>query len=158
MDSDDLRKYGYPIIDIWIVKGEGVNDLKDIPATHLDLVTDEKKAFGSLATLMEDGSPHVTPVWFDVEGDLLRVNTLRGRVKDRNMASRRKVAILITDPDDPYRYLHIRGTVVAEREEDAVEHTHLLARKYMGVDKNPWHEGGSRVIFLVRPDKMSTMG
>jgi PPOX class probable F420-dependent enzyme len=107
---------------------------------------------------MDDGSPQVTPVWFDVEGDCLRINTVRGRVKDKNMASRGEVAVLIMDPEDPYRYIHIRGTVVDEREEDAVEHTHLLARKYIGVDKNPWHEGQSRVIFLIRPDTVSTMG
>ena len=129
-----------------------------IPESHRDLVTDDKKAFASLATLMDDGSPQVTPVWFDVEGDCLRINTVRGRVKDRNMASRREVAVLIMDPEDPYRYIHIRGTVAAEREDDAVEHTHLLARKYLGVDKNPWHEGQPRVIFLIRPDTVSTMG
>ncbi len=129
-----------------------------IPESHRDLVTDDKKAFASLATLMDDGSPQVTPVWFDVEGDCLRINTVRGRVKDKNMASRGEVAVLIMDPEDPYRYIHIRGTVVDEREEDAVEHTHLLARKYLGVDKNPWHEGQPRVIFLIRPDTVSTMG
>ncbi len=138
--------------------GKGAVILDAIPESHRDLVTDDKKAFASLATLMDDGSPQVTPVWFDLEGDFLRINTVRGRVKDRNMASRKEVAILIMDPEDPYRYVHIRGTVAAEREEDAVEHTHLLARKYLGVDKNPWHEGQSRVIFLIRPDTVSTMG
>ncbi len=132
--------------------------MNSIPESHRDLVTDDKKAFASLATLMDDGSPQVTPVWFDVEGDCLRINTVRGRVKDRNMASRGEVAVLIMDPEDPYRYIHIRGTVIAEREDDAVEHTHLLARKYLGAEKNPWHEGQSRVIFLIRPDTVSTMG
>ena len=120
--------------------GKGAVNLNAIPESHRDLVTDEKRAFASLATLMEDGSPQVTPVWFDVEGDCLRINTVRGRVKDRNMASRKGVALLIMDPEDPYRYIQIRGTVAAERVDDAVEHTHLLARKYLGVDKNPWHE------------------
>jgi len=138
--------------------GKGAANLNAIPESHRDLVTDKKKAFASLATLMDDGSPQVTPVWFDVEGEFLRVNTVRGRVKDRNMASRGKVAVLIMDPDDPYRYIHIRGTVAAQREEDAVEHTHLLARKYLNVDKNPWHERQSRVIFLIQPDSVSTMG
>jgi len=132
--------------------------LNAIPESHRDLVTEEKKAFASLATSMEDGSPHVTPVWFDVEGDFLRINTVKGRVKDRNMTTRKKVAVLIIDPEDPYRYIHIRGTVAAAREEDAVEHTHILARKYLGVEKNPWHEGQSRVIFLIKADTVSTMG
>ncbi len=138
--------------------GKGAVNLNAIPESHRDLVTDDKRAFASLATLMDDGSPQVTPVWFDVEGDLLRINTVRGRVKDRNMASRKEVAVLIMDPEDPYRYIQIRGNVATEREEDAVEHRHLLARKYLGVDKNPWHEGQSRVIFLIRPDTVSTMG
>lgn len=129
-----------------------------IPETHRDLITDDKKAFAALATSMEDGSPHVTPVWFDVEGDFLRINTVRGRVKDRNMTARRKVAVLIMDPEDPYRYIHIRGRVTTAREEDAVEHTHILARKYLDVDKNPWHEGQSRVVFLIKADTVSTMG
>ena len=132
--------------------------MKAIPESHRDLVTDEKKAFASLATLMDDGSPQVTPVWFDVEGDYLRVNTVRGRIKDRNMTLRKDVAILIMDPDDPYRYVHIRGKVTAEREEDAVAHTHGLAKKYLGVDENPWHQGQSRVIFLIQPETVSTMG
>jgi len=132
--------------------------LKAIPESHRDLVTNEKKAFASLATLMDDGSPQVTPVWFDVEGDYLRVNTVRGRIKDRNMTLRKDVAILIMDPEDPYRYVHIRGKVTAEREEDAVAHTHGLAKKYLGVDENPWHQGQSRVIFLIQPETVSTMG
>lgn len=132
--------------------------MKAIPESHRDLVTDEKKAFASLATLMDDGSPQVTPVWFDVEGDYLRVNTVRGRIKDRNMTLRKDVAILIMDPEDPYRYVHIRGVVAAEREEDAVAHTHGLAKKYLGVDENPWHQGQSRVIFLIQPETVSTMG
>ena len=132
--------------------------MKAIPESHRDLVTNEKKAFASLATLMDDGSPQVTPVWFDVEGDYLRVNTVRGRIKDRNMTLRKDVAILIMDPEDPYRYVHIRGKVTAEREEDAVAHTHGLAKKYLGVDENPWHQGQSRVIFLIQPETVSTMG
>lgn len=132
--------------------------MKAIPESHRDLVTNEKKAFASLATLMDDGSPQVTPVWFDVEGDYLRVNTVRGRIKDRNMTLRKDVAILIMDPEDPYRYVHIRGVVAAEREDDAVAHTHGLAKKYLGVDENPWHQGQSRVIFLIQPETVSTMG
>ena len=132
--------------------------MKAIPESHRDLVTDEKKAFASLATLMDDGSPQVTPVWFDIEGDYLRVNTVRGRIKDRNMTLRKDVAILIMDPEDPYRYVHIRGKVTAEREEDAVAHTHGLAKKYLGVDENPWHQDQSRVIFLIQPETVSTMG
>jgi PPOX class probable F420-dependent enzyme len=107
---------------------------------------------------MDDGTPQVTPVWFDVEGEFLRINTVRGRIKDHNMTLRKNVAVLIMDPEDPYRYVHIRGKVAAEREDDAVAHTHGLAKKYLGVDKNPWHQGQSRVIFLIQPETVSTMG
>ena len=73
-----------------------------IPEQYLDLIHD-KKAFASLATLMADGSPQVTPVWFDVADGKLRVNTALGRVKDRNMKKDGRVAVSILDPENPYR-------------------------------------------------------
>ncbi|MFQ5815819.1 MAG: TIGR03618 family F420-dependent PPOX class oxidoreductase, partial [Candidatus Hydrothermarchaeaceae archaeon] len=78
-----------------------------IPANYLDLF--EKKAFANLATIMPDGSPQVTPVWVDVDGDDVLINSARGRQKDLNMRSRPQVALSIQDPDNPYRYLEVRG-------------------------------------------------
>src|SRR3954470_22765516 len=74
-----------------------------IPDKYLDLLT-QKKAFAGLATVMPDGSPQVTPVWFDYTGGVVRVNTAKGRVKQRNMREGSPVALSIMDPDNPYRY------------------------------------------------------
>ena len=95
-----------------------VNPPRMIPQTHIDLFGD-KKAFASLATVMPDGSPQVTPVWFDYADGKLRVNTARGRIKDRNMSLNARVAIAIVDPENPYRYVQVRGKVAAISEEGA---------------------------------------
>ncbi len=130
-----------------------------IPETHVDLLTDEKRAFLFLATIMEDGTPQVTPVWFDTAGGMIRVNTARGRVKDRNMKARPKVAMAIMDPADPYRYLQLRGTVVAVTEEGAREHIDRLAKKYLGEDRYPSSQPGEvRVLYTIRPDSGSSKG
>ncbi|HTV50724.1 MAG TPA: PPOX class F420-dependent oxidoreductase, partial [Steroidobacteraceae bacterium] len=83
-------------------------------ATSLDKFLDlikEKKPLAALATTMPDGSPQVTPVWFDWDGKHLRVNTAKGRVKQRNMQQGSRVALAIVDPDNPYRYVQVRGRV-----------------------------------------------
>jgi PPOX class probable F420-dependent enzyme len=132
---------------------------KDIPSSHRDLVADETRAFAYLATLMKDGSPQVTPVWFDMDGGEVRVNTARGRVKDRNMEKRRRVALAIQDPADPYRYLQVRGTVVASTEEGAAEHINHLAGKYTGkAQYRILRPGEVRVIFRIRIDAASAQG
>ncbi len=107
-----------------------------VPSSHEDLLADETRALAVLATLMPDGSPQVTPVWFNVEGGALWINSAKGRVKDRNMRARPRVALVILDPQNPYRYLHIRGRVAEITEVGAVEHIHRLARKYTGRDWN----------------------
>ena len=97
-----------------------------IPDQYLDLLQ-QKKAFASLATAMPDGSPQVTPVWFDYEGGLVRVNSAKGRVKSRNMAVGAPVALAIMDPENPYRYIQIRGRVARATEHGASEHIDALA-------------------------------
>jgi PPOX class probable F420-dependent enzyme len=81
-----------------------------IPEKYLDLL-EQKKAFASLATTMPDGSPQVTPVWFDYKNGIVRVNTAKGRVKARNLKEGAAVALAIIDPDNPYRYIQLRGHV-----------------------------------------------
>jgi PPOX class probable F420-dependent enzyme len=126
-----------------------------IPEAFHDLFSDNVLAIASLATTMEDGSPQVTPVWFDVEGDFIRINTARGRVKDRNMSARPRVAISIIDPSNPYRYIQVRGTVDSSTEEGAREHIDRLAQKYLGTKDYPWYRGETRVIYRIRPDSTS---
>jgi PPOX class probable F420-dependent enzyme len=129
-----------------------------IPDAFKDLLSDEKKAFAFLATSMEDGTPQVTPVWFDTEGDLIRINTARGRVKDRNMTARPDVALAIMDPQDPYRYLQIRGEVIGSTESGAREHINKLAKKYRGTETYEWYSGETRAIFRIRVKTTQTMG
>ena len=128
-----------------------------IPSSHADLL--QKKAFANLATLMADGTPQVTPVWFDFDGHHLRVNSARGRVKDRNMRRNPNVAVAILDPENPYRYLQIRGKVVELTEQVADAHIDSLAKKYMGVDKYPMRQADEvRVVYKILPSSVNTMG
>jgi PPOX class probable F420-dependent enzyme len=122
-----------------------------IPQQYLDLLT-TKKAFAHLATQMKDGSPQVTPVWMDFTDGMIRVNTARGRVKDRNLKVGSRVALSISDPDNPYRYVQIRGKVVKETEQGADAHIDSLAKKYMGVDSYPYRNAAEkRVIYSIEP-------
>src|SRR5918912_4214334 len=102
-----------------------------IPESHRDLF--EKKAFAHLGTLMPNGTPQVTPVWVMLDDDgLLVINSVRGHQKDRNIRTRRRVALCISDPDDPYRYIAIRGPVVDITEQGADEVISRLSLKYQG--------------------------
>jgi PPOX class probable F420-dependent enzyme len=109
-------------------------------------------SFAFLAELMEDGSPHVSPLWIDVEGDLILVNTAKGRLKEANMRRDPRVAISISPPDNPYHHVDIRGRIVEIREGDAaVADIDRLGRKYRGWDRYPLGEGEERVSFLIEP-------
>ncbi len=129
--------------------------MQNIPETHLDLISDEKKPLLFLATLMKDGSPQVTPVWFNTDGTHFLINSAEGRLKDRNMRARSAVAVVIADPANPYRYLQIRGTIVEITHEGAEQHIDTLALKYLGQEKYPYRrEGEIRVIYKLLPEKV----
>ncbi len=129
-----------------------------IPQTHIDLFSG-KKAFASLATVMPDGSPQVTPVWFDYEGGKIRVNTARGRIKDRNMTQNARVALDVVDPENPYRHVQIRGRVASITEEGADAHIDSLSMKYLGQAKYPLARPGEvRVIYTIEPLSVQSMG
>lgn len=126
------------------------------PDDYRDLLTADKRAYAYLATIMKDGSPQLTPVWFDMQGNRIRINTARGRVKDQNMRARRQVALVIADPGDPFRFLQVRGRVVEISETGALEHFNGLAAKYTGVAKWKNYSGERRVIFTIEPEYVST--
>lgn len=130
--------------------------MEKIPEEYEDLF--ERRTFAHFATMMEDGTPQVTPVWVDYDGEHVLINTARGRQKERNVSRDPKVGVSITDPDDPYRFVSIRGEVEAITEEGAVEHIDSLARRYMDVEEYPYHgeEGGERVVIEIRPDRVVT--
>ena len=128
-----------------------------IPEKYVDLFS--KKAFANLATVNPDGTPQVTPVWVDYDGTHVLVNSARGRRKDKNMETNPAVAISILDPDNPYRYLEVRGRVAEITEDGADEHIDKMAKKYLGQDKYPFRQPGEvRVIFKIQPLHTSRMG
>lgn len=124
-----------------------------IPEKYEDLF--KKKAFGNLATLMPDGSPQVTPVWVDYDGTHILVNSAEGRQKDLNMERDPRVAICIQDPDDPYRYLQVRGPVVEITTEGAEGHIDKLAQHYLEVEEYPHRAPGEvRKIYKIKPENI----
>src|SRR5574338_954767 len=120
------------------------------PVDFLDLLNDDTKALLYLATLMPDGSPQLSPVWFNTDGEHILINTNEGRAKDRNMKARPQVAVVIQDPANQDRYLGVRGTVVGFAREGAGEHINELSLKYYG---KPWayREGQRRIIYRIKP-------
>ena len=102
----------------------------EIPPSHRDLV--ECPPVAALTTVMSDGYPQTSVVWCDFDGECVRVNTMRGFAKERNMRRDPRVTLLCYDPRQPRRYLEVRGTVIAMTEEGAAEHLDALASKYAG--------------------------
>jgi PPOX class probable F420-dependent enzyme len=128
-----------------------------VPEKFMDLLG--KPAFANLATIMPDGSPQVTPVWFDYDGQHFLVNSALGRMKDRNMRRNPHVALCIMDPANPYRYMEIRGEVSEITQEGADQLIDKLAKKYMNVEKYPYRSPDEvRVIYKITPEKVTGLG
>jgi PPOX class probable F420-dependent enzyme len=129
--------------------------MTEIPESFRDLF--KKKSFAHLATNMADGRPQVTPVWIDFDGTCILVNSATARVKDKNMRRDKRVALSILDPENPYRYIAILGEVVEVTVNGADAHIDVLAQRYLGREKYPYRRPGeARVIYKIRPDKVST--
>ncbi|MBP6178964.1 MAG: PPOX class F420-dependent oxidoreductase [Anaerolineales bacterium] len=127
----------------------------NIPEKLQDLLSNESKAHLFLATINSDGSPQVTPVWFNTDEDHILINTAVGRIKDKNMRNRENVALCIADPADPYRYIQIQGKVVSHTTEGADEHIDALCLKYTGQEKYPWRKPNEqRVTYKILPIKI----
>lgn len=129
-----------------------------IPQSHLDLF--ERPVVVGLVTLMPDGQPQATPVWCSYDGTHVLVNTARGRQKDFNMQRNDRVTVLAIDPENPYRWLEVRGKVAAITEEGAVDHINALSKKYRGDDDyyraNPeLRHQETRVIYKIAPLKVN---
>ena len=119
----------------------------------------ETKDLASLATIMPDGRPQVTPVWVDFDGEAVIVNTAVGRVKDRNLQRDGRATLAVIDPKNPYRYLEVRGKVIERTHEGADAHIDRMAKKYLGVDTYPNRRPGEiRVIYRILPEHFSGMG
>lgn len=126
-----------------------------------DTLTDKAKALlerpvlATLATVAPDGGPQVTPLWIEVDGDDVLLNTAQGRAKARNLERDPRVALSVIDPDDPYNVVVVRGTVTEMTTEGADEHIDRLAHKYLGVDSYPMRQPGEvRLKIRIRPDRI----
>lgn len=125
-----------------------------IPEHFLDLFS--KKAFASFATVLPTGQPQVTPVWVDYDGRHILVNSARGRKKDENIRNNPRVSLAILDPENPYRYMEIRGRVVETTQDGADQHIDKMAKKYLGKDKYPFRQPGEvRVLYKIEPEHVS---
>lgn len=115
-----------------------------------------KKTFAHIATLSADGSPQVSPVWVDCDGDQIWINTAEGREKPENVKRDPRVSISMTNPDNPYDHMLVQGKVVDVTTEGADEHIDKLASKYLGEDTYPFHqEGEVRVILKIEADNIT---
>lgn len=124
-----------------------------IPESHRDLV--ERPIVAVLATVNPDGTPQASPVWFDYVDGYIRINSARGRQKDRNMRARPHVSLVIVDPDNPYRYLEVRGRVVRVTKEGAREHIDALAQRYTGASRfTPNNPNEVRVMYIIEPTRV----
>jgi PPOX class probable F420-dependent enzyme len=124
---------------------------------YLDLL--EGKQLIVMATVSEDGSPQTSPVWFHYKDDVIWINSAKGRLKDRNLRARPVFSGTIVDPGNSYRYVEVRGEVFEITEEGADDHIDFLAKRYMGVDRYPYHsDKETRVIYKIRPTHITGMG
>lgn len=131
--------------------------MQSIPDSHRDLL--DRPVVVSLATLMPDNQPQVNPVWVDLHEGQLRINTVEGRQKHTNLVERPQATFLFIDPENPMRWLEVRGRVSSREVDGEVQVIDILAKKYLGKDVYPWHiEEDVRVTFLFSPERVVTSG
>jgi PPOX class probable F420-dependent enzyme len=128
-----------------------------IPAGYEDLL--ESTAFAHVATLGPHGEPQSNPVWFDWDGEHVKFSQTKTRQKYRNLQREPRIALSIVDPENPYRYLEIRGEVTRVEEDPNIDFISSMAKKYLGLDRYPYHQpGDERVVVFVRPEHTTQMG
>jgi PPOX class probable F420-dependent enzyme len=112
-----------------------------------------------LATSMADGSPQLTQTWADTDGEHVLINSVQSHVKTRNIERDPRVALTLSSPDNPSRYIQVRGRVLDVRTEGATDHIEKLSQRYMG-KPYPWYGGRDqvRVVFVIEPESVSGMG
>lgn len=128
-----------------------------IPKAFSDIL--DKAGFAHVATIGPDGEPQNTPVWYDRDGDEVLISQTTDRQKYENVQRDPRVALSITDPDDPYRRVELRGTVVDIDKDTDNAFIDSLAKKYMGKDEYPWHQpGDERIVLRIETEHVTTMG
>lgn len=123
----------------------------------LDLLNKRSPCF--LATIMADGSPQLTETWVDTDGEHVIINTVVGFLKVRNVERDPRVAVAIQDPENPFRFIQVRGTVISMTTDGGAEHIDRLSQKYTG-KPYPWYGGRDqqRIILTIEPEKVSGQG
>ena len=140
----NLTKLSYISVKIMKLSEDTINLLKG-------------KNFASLATVNKDGSPQVSIVWIDYEDEVILINTAKGRVKTNNMQRDPRVSISITDSENPYYQVTIKGRVIEITEDGAVYHINSLAKKYLNEDRFPVVDNEVRVKIKIKPEKTYVM-
>jgi PPOX class probable F420-dependent enzyme len=128
---------------------------KSIPATHIDLL--ERPLLAALATTLPNGTPQVTVVWFNYENGQVHINSAAGRLKDRAIRAKPYLALMIMDPQNPRRYIQVRGPVVTITEEGAEEHINFLSHRYEGKDYS-YTPGQMRVRYVLAIEHVDAHG
>ncbi len=129
----------------------------DLSPDLLDLLHRPSTCY--IATTMPDGSPQLTQTWVDTDGEHVLVNSVQGFLKVRNIERDPRVAIAVSDPDNPSRYFQVRGRVINVTTDGAADHIEKLSQRYFGTPY-PWYGGRDqvRVVITIEPDKISGMG
>lgn len=128
-----------------------------IPEQYSDIL--RSTALAHVATVGPKGEPQSTPVWFDWDGEHVLFSQTKGRQKYRNVKRNPAIALSIVDPNNPYRYIEIRGKVIAIDDDQNNRFIDSMAKKYMGKDKYPFNQpGDERVIVVVEPEHTTHMG
>ena len=128
-----------------------------IPETHRDILA--KPGFAHIATIGPSGEPHSSPVWYDWDGEHFLFSQTKTRQKYKNLLRDPRVAVSVTDPDNPYRYLEIRGVLDGVEEDEGNAFINAMAKKYMNEDVYPWHQPtDERIVMKVKPGHTTTMG
>lgn len=130
-----------------------------IPQSHADLVSWDTRSFAHVASIGPNGEPQSSPVWFEWDGTHVKFSLTKGRQKYRNLHRDKRISLSILDPEDPYRYIEIRGELDGIEPDPDIGFISRMANKYKGLDVYPWHQpGDERMIMKIRPIKTSGMG
>ena len=128
-----------------------------IPESHADLL--DAVTFWHVATIGPDGEVQSSPVWAGWDGEHFVFSLTKGRQKYRNLKANPSIAVSTTDPENPYRYLEIRGTVVRVDDDSSNAFIDSMAKKYLDADSYPFHQpGDERVKVVVQPTHTTQMG
>ena len=161
MQRDDNRVRSVEIVNDPPAKNDEVFDKIDVSsgATELDekdmhrLFQGRNLAF--ISTLSKDGSPHITPVWADMEDDLILINTFETSAKNRNITRDPRIAISVVENSNPYNMVSIKGRVIEQTTEGADAHLKKLAKRYLGIGKYYYRKPKQRRLILkIKPEKV----